>query len=66
MLHAVEERLAEAGEPVALLGQKKDSEGERFAGQGFIESVTDNGEIDPTHSDHRRDGLALRPSRASA
>ena len=47
VLHAVEERLVEAGEPVSSLGQKKDGEGEGYNGRGFIESVTDNGDIDP-------------------
>jgi predicted RecB family nuclease len=48
VLNAVEERLIEAGESVRPLGQKKDSGGEAYAGRGFIESVTDNDEIDPT------------------
>ena len=47
VLHAVEKRLAEAGEPVRLLGQKKDGGGEGFAGQGYIASVTDNRKVDP-------------------
>src|SRR6185369_11934172 len=48
VLHALEKRLAEAGEPVRLLGQKKDGDGEGFTGRGFIASVTDNGKVDPT------------------
>ena len=50
VLHAVEERLLEAGEPVRTLGQKKDGDGEGFVGRGFIESVTDNAQIDPAAS----------------
>jgi superfamily I DNA and/or RNA helicase len=46
-LHAVETRLIESSEPIRLLGQKKDSGDEAFAGRGFIESVTDYGELDP-------------------
>jgi AAA domain/RNase_H superfamily len=48
VLHAIEERLIECSEPVHLLGQKKDSGDEGFAGRGFIESVTLNKDIDPT------------------
>ena len=48
VLHAVEERLVERGEPVHLLGQKKDSGDEGFVGRGFIESVTSNGDMDPS------------------
>jgi len=48
VLHAVEERLLENGEPVRLFGQKKDSGDESYIGRGFIESVTDNADIDPT------------------
>ena len=44
----VEERLIETGESVRPLGQKKDSGGEAYTGRGFIESVTDNDEIDAT------------------
>ena len=47
VLRAIEERLVECGEPVRLLGQKKDSGDEGFAGRGFIESVTSNGDMDP-------------------
>ena len=36
------------GEPVRLLGQKKDSGGEGFVGRGFIESVTSNEDMDPS------------------
>ena len=48
VLHAIEERLIECGEPARLLGQKKDSGDEGFAGRGFIESVTNNNDMDPT------------------
>ena len=48
VLHAIEERLIECSEPVRLLGQKKDSGDEGFAGCGFIESVTSNKDMDPT------------------
>ena len=48
VLRAIEERLVECGEPVRLLGQKKDSGDEGFAGRGFIESVTNNGDVDPS------------------
>lgn len=48
VLHAIEERLAECSEPVRLLGQKKDSGDEGFAGRGFIESITLNKNMDPT------------------
>jgi predicted RecB family nuclease len=48
VLHAIEERLIECKEPVRLLGQKKDSGDEGFAGRGFIESVTLNKDMDPT------------------
>ena len=48
VLHAIEERLIESGEPVRLIGQKKDSGDEGFNGRGFIESVTDNADMDPT------------------
>ncbi|MGB6798416.1 MAG: AAA domain-containing protein, partial [Xanthobacteraceae bacterium] len=48
VLNAIEERLIENGESVRLLGQKKDSGGEGYTGRGFIESVTDNDEIDAT------------------
>jgi uncharacterized protein len=47
VLHAVEERLAETGEPVRPLGQKKDS-GDPFIGRGFIESVVNNADVDPS------------------
>jgi predicted RecB family nuclease len=47
VLHAIEERLIECGEPVHLLGQKKDSGDEGFVGHGFIESVTNNKDMDP-------------------
>jgi len=46
VLHAVEQRLIESGESVRPLGQKKDSGDDTYAGRGFIESVTDNGEVD--------------------
>jgi superfamily I DNA and/or RNA helicase len=46
VLHAIEQRLIESGEPVRPLGQKKDSGDDAYAGCGFIESVTDNGEVD--------------------
>ncbi|MCE3247981.1 MAG: superfamily and helicase and helicase subunit, partial [Geminicoccaceae bacterium] len=45
MLHAVEERLEEDGEPARPLGHKKDS-GEAFVGRGYIESVANNADID--------------------
>jgi predicted RecB family nuclease len=48
VLRAIEERLVECGEPVRLLGQKKESGDEGFAGRGFIESVTNNGDVDPS------------------
>jgi predicted RecB family nuclease len=48
VLHAVEQRLIESGESVRPLGQKKDSGDDGYAGRGFIESVTDNGEVDAT------------------
>ena len=48
VLHAIEDRLIECSEPVRLLGQKKDSGDEGFAGRGFIESVTSNKDMDPT------------------
>ena len=48
VLSAIEERLLECGEHVRLLGQKKDSGAEGFAGRGFIESVTNNGDVDPS------------------
>jgi hypothetical protein len=48
VLHAVEKRLIESGEPVRLIGQKKDSGDESFDGHGFIESVTSNADTDPT------------------
>ncbi len=48
VLNAIEERLIENGESVRPLGQKKDSGGEGYTGRGFIESVTDNDEIDAT------------------
>jgi predicted RecB family nuclease len=48
VLHAVEDRLAECGEPIRQLGQKKDGEGEGYESRGFIESVADNADIDPT------------------
>jgi predicted RecB family nuclease len=48
VLHAVETRLVESGEPMRLLGQKKDSGGEPYEGRGFIQSVTNNADIDPT------------------
>lgn len=50
VLHAVENRLIEAGESMRPLGQKKDGDGEGFEGHGFIESVSDNAKIDPTAS----------------
>ena len=48
VLHAVERRLIEIGEPVRLIGQKKDSGDESFDGRGFIESELDNGDVDPS------------------
>ncbi len=48
VLKAIEERLVENGEPVRCLGQKKDGVGDRYEGQGYIESVTKNQDIDPT------------------
>ena len=48
VLCAIEERLVECGEPVRRLGQKKDSGDEGFAGRGFIESVTNNGDVEPS------------------
>ena len=49
VLQAVETRLAEAGRPVATLGQKKDGQGEEgYSGEGYVASVTDNKRIDPT------------------
>ena len=48
VLHAVEKRLIESGEPVRLIGQKKDSGNESFDGHGFIESVTSNADTDAT------------------
>ncbi len=48
VLHAVEERLAEVGEPIRVLGQKKDGDGEVFDGRGYIRSVADNRAIDPS------------------
>jgi uncharacterized protein len=48
VLHAIEERLIESGEPVRLIGQKKDSGDDGFDGRGFIESVTNNEGVDPT------------------
>jgi len=48
VLHAIEKQLLECGEPVRLLGQKKDSGDEGFAGRGFIESVTSNKDMEPT------------------
>jgi superfamily I DNA and/or RNA helicase len=48
VLHAIEKRLIESGEPVRLIGQKKDSGDENFSGRGFIQSVTDNADMDPT------------------
>jgi predicted RecB family nuclease len=48
VLNAIEERLIENGESVRPLGQKKDSGSEAYAGRGFIESVTDNDDIDAT------------------
>ena len=48
VLHAIEERLIESGEPARLIGQKKDSGDESFDGHGFIESVTNNVDMDPT------------------
>jgi len=47
VLEAVEERLVEAGEPVRVLGQKKDSGDEGYEGAGYVESVTNNDAIDP-------------------
>ena len=38
VLHAVEDRLQEAGEPKARLGQKKDGRRDGYKGRGFIES----------------------------
>ena len=46
VLKAVEARLLKEGEPVRLLGQKKDS-GDAYVGEGFVESVTDNAAVDP-------------------
>jgi hypothetical protein len=46
VLHAIEARLVECGEPVRLLGQKKDSGEEGFAGRGYIESATSNKDMD--------------------
>ena len=46
VLNAIEARLVECGEPVRLLGQKKDSGEEGFAGRGFIESATSNKDMD--------------------
>lgn len=48
VLHAVETRLGELGRPVERLGQKKDSGEDGFVGAGYIESVTANGQIDPS------------------
>ena len=48
VLHAIEERLIESGEPERPLGQKKDSGDEGYNGHGFIESVKNNDEMDPT------------------
>ena len=48
VLHAIEERLIESAEPVRLIGQKKDSGDENFDGRGFIQSVTNNADMDPT------------------
>jgi uncharacterized protein len=48
VLHAIEERLIESGETGRLVGQKKDSGDESFDGHGFIESVTNNADMDPT------------------
>ena len=62
VLHAIEQRLIESGESVRPLGQKKDSGDDGYAGRGFIESVTDNGEVDANHTDHRRYGLGVRTS----
>ncbi|HWD37273.1 MAG TPA: TM0106 family RecB-like putative nuclease [Fimbriimonas sp.] len=48
VLHAIEERLTESRERVRVLGQKKDSVGERYEGRGFFESVTNNDDVDPS------------------
>jgi uncharacterized protein len=48
VLHTTEERLIESGEPIRLLGQKKDSGDEGFEGRGYIESINNNEDIDPT------------------
>ncbi len=48
VLHSIEDRLVESGETVRLVGQKKDSEDEHYIGRGFIESVANNDDIDPT------------------
>jgi predicted RecB family nuclease len=47
VLHAIEQRLVENGEQ-RLLGQKKDSVGDRYEGRGFFESVTNNADVDPS------------------
>lgn len=48
VLHAVEKRLAEAGEPVRQLGQKKvSSKKEQFEGLGYVAHVVDNHDVDP-------------------
>ncbi|WP_132249227.1 TM0106 family RecB-like putative nuclease [Methylobacterium segetis] len=47
VLHAVEERLHEAGCPLEKLGQKKDSGEDGFAGRGYVASVTENKYVDP-------------------
>ena len=48
VLHAVESRLHEAGQPIVRLGQKKDSGEDGFLGRGYVASVGDNKHIDPT------------------
>ena len=48
VLHAIEARLAESDAPIRPIGQKKDSGDESFDGRGFIESITDNDDLDPT------------------
>ncbi|MCJ2126995.1 TM0106 family RecB-like putative nuclease [Methylobacterium sp. J-077] len=49
VLHAVETRLHEAGQSVAILGQKKDGAGDDgYTGRGYVASVTDNKKVDPS------------------
>src|SRR3974390_2517486 len=47
-LQRIEERRVAWGEPVRLLGQKKDSGDEGFSGRGFIESIARNGDMVPS------------------